>query len=88
MWTMGDDFQYQFAESWFRQMDRLIHYVNKVFIFLAQSHYLGHWILTCSIQQSLQDGRVNALYSTPSLYVDAKNDANLTWPLKTHDFFP
>ncbi|XP_010478748.1 PREDICTED: probable alpha-mannosidase At5g66150 [Camelina sativa] len=63
MWTMGDDFQYQFAESWFRQMDRLIHYVNK-------------------------DGRVNALYSTPSLYVDAKNDANLTWPLKTDDFFP
>lgn len=34
MWTMGDDFQYQFAESWFRQMDRLIHYVNKVFFFL------------------------------------------------------
>ncbi|XP_023639510.1 probable alpha-mannosidase At5g66150 isoform X2 [Capsella rubella] len=63
MWTMGDDFQYQFAESWFRQMDRLIHYVNK-------------------------DGRVNALYSTPSLYVDAKNDANVTWPLKTDDFFP
>ncbi|CAA0412387.1 unnamed protein product [Arabidopsis thaliana] len=63
MWTMGDDFQYQFAESWFRQMDRLIHYVNK-------------------------DGRVNALYSTPSLYVDAKNVANVTWPLKTHDFFP
>ncbi|KFK28275.1 hypothetical protein AALP_AA8G495400 [Arabis alpina] len=63
MWTMGDDFQYQFAESWFRQMDKLIHYVNK-------------------------DGRVNALYSTPSLYVDAKNDANVTWPLKTNDFFP
>ncbi|CAA7056988.1 unnamed protein product [Microthlaspi erraticum] len=63
MWTMGDDFQYQFAESWFRQMDRLIHYVNK-------------------------DGRVNALYSTPSLYVDAKNVDNVTWPLKTLDFFP
>ncbi|XP_006393801.2 probable alpha-mannosidase At5g66150 isoform X1 [Eutrema salsugineum] len=64
MWTMGDDFQYQLSESWFRQMDRLIHYVNK-------------------------DGRVNALYSTPSLYVDAKNDdANVTWPLKTLDFFP
>ncbi|WZZ12696.1 hypothetical protein YC2023_105785 [Brassica napus] len=57
-------FYYQFAESWFRQMDRLIHYVNK-------------------------DGRVNAVYSTPSLYVDAKNAAkNITWPLKTHDFFP
>lgn len=30
MWTMGDDFQYQYAESWFKQMDKLIHYVNKV----------------------------------------------------------
>ncbi|XP_021907952.1 alpha-mannosidase [Carica papaya] len=63
MWTMGDDFQYQYAESWFKQMDKLIHYVNK-------------------------DGRVNALYSTPSLYTDAKNAAKETWPLKTDDFFP
>lgn len=35
-----------------------------------------------------QDGRVNALYSTPSLYTDAKNAAEETWPLKTDDFFP
>ncbi|KAM7529592.1 hypothetical protein LguiB_033002 [Lonicera macranthoides] len=63
MWTMGDDFQYQYAESWFKQMDKLIHYVNK-------------------------DGRVNALYSTPSMYTDVKNAANLAWPLKTDDYFP
>ncbi|XP_042478440.1 alpha-mannosidase [Macadamia integrifolia] len=63
MWTMGDDFKYQYAESWFKEMDKLIHYVNK-------------------------DGRVNALYSTPSLYVDAKNAANESWPLKTDDYFP
>ncbi|XP_056696482.1 alpha-mannosidase isoform X2 [Spinacia oleracea] len=63
MWTMGDDFQYQYAESWFKQMDKLIHYVNK-------------------------DGRVNALYSTPSIYTDAKYDANESWPLKSHDYFP
>lgn len=30
MWTMGTDFKYQYAESWFRQMDKLIHYVNIV----------------------------------------------------------
>ncbi|XP_010679912.3 alpha-mannosidase isoform X2 [Beta vulgaris subsp. vulgaris] len=63
MWTMGDDFQYQYAESWFKQMDKLIHYVNK-------------------------DGRVNALYSTPSIYTDAKNVADETWPLKVDDYFP
>ncbi|KAK7309369.1 hypothetical protein RJT34_06033 [Clitoria ternatea] len=63
MWTMGDDFQYQYAESWFKQMDKLIHHVNK-------------------------DGRVNALYSTPSIYTDAKNAANQTWPLKIDDYFP
>lgn len=63
MWTMGDDFQYQYAESWFKEMDKLIHYVNK-------------------------DGRVNALYSTPSIYVDAKHATNESWPLKTDDYFP
>ncbi|GAV72796.1 Glyco_hydro_38 domain-containing protein/Glyco_hydro_38C domain-containing protein/Alpha-mann_mid domain-containing protein [Cephalotus follicularis] len=63
MWTMGDDFQYQYAESWFKEMDKLIHYVNK-------------------------DGRVNAQYSTPSIYTDAKNAANESWPLKTDDYFP
>ncbi|XP_071696221.1 alpha-mannosidase-like [Rutidosis leptorrhynchoides] len=63
MWTMGDDFRYQYAESWFKEMDKLIHYVN-------------------------MDGRVNALYSTPSLYTDAKLASNVTWPLKTDDYFP
>ncbi|ONK72632.1 uncharacterized protein A4U43_C04F21420 [Asparagus officinalis] len=63
MWTMGDDFMYQYAESWFRQMDKLINYVNK-------------------------DGRIHALYSTPSIYIDAKNAANESWPLKEDDYFP
>ncbi|GAB2235099.1 hypothetical protein Droror1_Dr00004381 [Drosera rotundifolia] len=27
--TMGDDFQYQYAESWLRQVNKFIHYVNK-----------------------------------------------------------
>ncbi|KAL3526248.1 hypothetical protein ACH5RR_010904 [Cinchona calisaya] len=63
MWTMGEDFRYQYALSWFRQMDKFIHYVN-------------------------MDGRVNALYSTPSIYTEAKHAANEKWPLKTGDFFP
>ncbi|KAF5738117.1 lysosomal alpha-mannosidase isoform X2 [Tripterygium wilfordii] len=63
MWTMGGDFEYQYAESWFKQMDKLIHHVNN-------------------------DSRVNALYSTPSIYTVAKNAAKESWPLKTDDYFP
>ncbi|KAH7577124.1 hypothetical protein JRO89_XS01G0209000 [Xanthoceras sorbifolium] len=63
MWLMGTDFRYQYANSWFRQIDKFIHYVNK-------------------------DGRVNALYSTPSIYTDAKFATNEEWPLKTEDFLP
>ncbi|GAB2278383.1 hypothetical protein Dimus_013067 [Dionaea muscipula] len=63
MWTMGTDFKYQYAHTWFRAMDKLIHYVN-------------------------MDGRVNALYSTPSIYTDAKYATNESWPLKTEDYFP
>ncbi|XP_062091515.1 probable alpha-mannosidase At5g13980 isoform X2 [Humulus lupulus] len=35
-----------------------------------------------------QDGRVNALYSTPSIYTDAKHAADESWPLKNEDYFP
>ncbi|XP_022879255.1 probable alpha-mannosidase At5g13980 isoform X1 [Olea europaea var. sylvestris] len=63
MFTMGTDFKYQYAHTWFRQMDKLIHYVNI-------------------------DGRVNALYSTPSIYTDAKHATEKSWPVKTEDFFP
>lgn len=34
MWLMGTDFRYQYANSWFRQMDKFIHYVNKVLFFI------------------------------------------------------
>lgn len=27
---MGDDFAYENANTWFKQLDKLIHYVNKV----------------------------------------------------------
>ncbi|KAH9288551.1 hypothetical protein KI387_032668, partial [Taxus chinensis] len=63
MWTMGEDFAYENANTWFKQMDKLIHYANK-------------------------DGRVNAFYSTPTIYTFQKHAANESWPLKTDDFFP
>eukprot|EP01018_Ginkgo_biloba_P031211 Gb_14161 [translate_table: standard] len=63
MWTMGEDFAYENANTWFKQMDKIIHYANK-------------------------DGRVNAFYSTPTIYTEEKYRANESWPLKTDDFFP
>eukprot|EP00118_Oscarella_pearsei_P014340 m.122439 g.122439 ORF g.122439 m.122439 type:complete len:993 (+) comp37781_c0_seq1:117-3095(+) len=32
--------------------------------------------------------KLNAFYSTPSIYVDAKNSLNASWTLKTDDFLP
>ena len=34
------------------------------------------------------DGRINMFYSTPSLYVEAKNKEGLNFTTKTDDFFP
>ena len=44
MWTMGDDFAYENANTWFKQMDKLIHYVNKVLIFQINGYHMccGH----------------------------------------------
>ncbi|CAI7905688.1 unnamed protein product, partial [Closterium sp. NIES-54] len=63
MWVMGEDFSHANAALWFKNLDKLVHYVNL-------------------------DGRVNALYSTPSRYLDAKHRSNQSWPLKEADFFP
>ncbi|GJP55162.1 hypothetical protein CLOM_g14142 [Closterium sp. NIES-68] len=63
LFPMGEDFSFDRAIVWFKNMDKLIHYVNL-------------------------DGRVNVLYSTPSVYLDALHSANATWPLKTGDMFP
>ncbi|XP_061130848.1 lysosomal alpha-mannosidase [Syngnathus typhle] len=65
--TMGSDFQYENANLWYKNLDKLIRYVNA--------------------RQS--DGsRVNVLYSTPSCYLQELHRSNLTWALKTDDFFP
>jgi len=63
MFTLGSDFEYGNAHSWFKNVDKLIDYVN-------------------------QDGRVNAFYSSPTQYVAAKLASNITWTVKTDDFFP
>lgn len=65
--TMGSDFQYENANLWYKNMDKLIKYVNAL---------------------QANGSKVNVLYSTPSCYLQELNQANLTWPLKTDDFFP
>ncbi|XP_067010796.2 lysosomal alpha-mannosidase isoform X2 [Anabrus simplex] len=65
--TMGDDFNYQDATMNFKNMDKLIKYVNA---------------------KQTEGSPVNVLYSTPSCYLKAVNDANLTWSVKEDDFFP
>ncbi|KAG7218977.1 hypothetical protein INR49_019375, partial [Caranx melampygus] len=65
--TMGSDFQYENANLWYKNLDKLILYVNA---------------------QQANGSKVNVLYSTPSCYLQELHRANLTWPLKTDDFFP
>lgn len=66
IFTMGADFHYSNAESWFTNLDKLIALVNK----------------------KENQTRIHALYSTPSCYLHALNQENMTWPEKTDDFFP
>mmetsp|Transcript_3417 Transcript_3417/g.9779 ORF Transcript_3417/g.9779 Transcript_3417/m.9779 type:complete len:702 (-) Transcript_3417:135-2240(-) len=63
LFLMGSDFQYENADEWYRNLDKLIHYVNK-------------------------DGRVNAFYSNPEIYTDAKYLEGVKRPVKTDDFMP
>ncbi|KAM6972243.1 LOW QUALITY PROTEIN: lysosomal alpha-mannosidase [Aplochiton taeniatus] len=65
--TMGSDFQYENANLWYKNLDKLIRYVNGL---------------------QATGSKVNLLYSTPSCYLQELHRANLTWPLKTDDFFP
>eukprot|EP01064_Diplonema_japonicum_P013576 TRINITY_DN2111_c0_g5_i1.p1 TRINITY_DN2111_c0_g5~~TRINITY_DN2111_c0_g5_i1.p1 ORF type:complete len:1111 (+),score=357.90 TRINITY_DN2111_c0_g5_i1:44-3376(+) len=63
IWAMGSDFNYQNADHWYHNLDKLIHYIN-------------------------QNGSVNAFYSTPTIYVNEKKKANLTWEVRQDDIFP
>ncbi|CAG0919137.1 unnamed protein product [Notodromas monacha] len=67
MITMGNDFNYQDAHVWYKNLDKLIRYVNA---------------------EQASGSRVNLFYSTPSCYLKGLNDAGVTWPTKTDDFFP
>jgi lysosomal alpha-mannosidase len=65
MLTMGSDFQWENAKSWYANLDILIDNINKNY-----SQFF------------------NLFYSTPTRYLEAVHAANLTWDVKTDDFFP
>ncbi|XP_018323357.1 lysosomal alpha-mannosidase-like [Agrilus planipennis] len=69
--TMGEDFNYQDANIWFKNLDKLIMHIN-----LKQK----------------EGSKYNLLYSTPSCYLKSVHEEakkkNLTWMVKTDDFFP
>ncbi|XP_042885144.1 lysosomal alpha-mannosidase-like isoform X3 [Penaeus japonicus] len=65
--TMGGDFNYQSADMFYKNVDKLIRYVNA---------------------RQKNGSKVNVFYSTPSCYLKALHDADLTWPTKSDDFFP
>jgi alpha-mannosidase len=63
LWAMGSDFNYENADHWYKNLDKLIHHVNA-------------------------RGNINLLYSTPTIYTEAKNQANLTWEARFDDVMP
>ncbi|XP_055327446.1 LOW QUALITY PROTEIN: lysosomal alpha-mannosidase-like [Paramacrobiotus metropolitanus] len=65
--TMGNDFNYQQAHVWFKNLDKLIKYIN---------------------EKQNNGSNMNLFYSTPSCYLYALNQANVTWTTKADDFFP
>ncbi len=82
--TMGDDFQDQNANEKFKNLDKLIHYVN-----LQVCHFhLFDWLYPRSYHQQENGTAINVFYSTPSCYLYALNKAEKEWTSKTDDFFP
>ena len=72
MFTMGSDFHYSSASSWFKNLDKLIDAVNE--------HSQKNLNST--------NRRISVFYSTPLEYVKAKASYNTDWPVKVDDFFP
>ncbi|XP_029636473.1 lysosomal alpha-mannosidase [Octopus sinensis] len=67
MLTMGSDFQYSNANTWYKNLDKLIKHINA---------------------KQAKGSKLNLIYSTPSCYLYQLNRANISWPVKTDDFFP
>lgn len=56
------------------------HHAENAATWFTNTDKVIHWLN--------QDGRVNAFYSTPSIYAAAKLETGKTYTLKTDDFMP
>jgi len=63
---LGCDFQFQNAIKNFKNMDKLMAYINS----------------------NSDTYKLNVIYSTPSIYIDAIHSEGLTWNTYAHDFLP
>lgn len=90
MLTMGSDFHYQDANIWFKNMDKLMKYLNYTCLrfVLIESTSILFIIYRYANQRQAEGSRFNLFYSTPSCYIKALNDHGVSWPSKTDDFFP
>ena len=77
---MGSDFHYTNANVNFKNIDKIMRYVNDRWR-NPQKYNIS--------RKELDMPPINALYSTPSCYLKALNDdKSQSWPTKSDDFFP
>ncbi len=70
---MGEDFNYVSANSWYKNLDKLIRHVNRM-----EQQESGE-----------EKKPLNLLYSTPSCYLKSLHESGgVRWPDKSDDFFP
>ena len=64
-----------------------VHMLMSVALYLSPSLSLTH---THTHSPSTQNGTLNVMYSTPSMYIKYINEeaTNIKWTVKTDDFFP
>jgi len=77
MATMGEDFNYENAFVYFRNLDKLIEYVNQ---YQAEGKI--------DKQKLAKFDAINLFYSTPDIYTDAKHAEKIQFEVKDDDFFP
>jgi hypothetical protein len=86
MLTMGQDFTYMNAHSWYKA--RLCSVVFCPLYFTSFFPLQNIDKLLDFFRSNSSYSNLNFFYSTPSIYIKAVTQANSLWTVKTDDFFP